>query len=185
MIKDNDLVPAIRVMALIAVFTQFTLVNIIMGVTTAALCIKVIINIFTCMTGHTMYLFMTTKKWVVGIPVMAKMRFLPTRQLVAISTFATVTAFVSILSLMAGNTLRFQLLLIKLAIVTGRTTDLCMAPAQAVFGVLVMIKLYLLPGALTVTVSALRAKLTPVLVVDLVTTDTTAGNLHKTTIGMT
>ena len=185
MIKDDGLVPTIRVMTLAAVFTQLTLVNIVMGMTTSALRLKVVINIPAFVTGHTMYFPMAPKKRVIGITIMAKMRFLPTRLLMTVRTLAPVTAFVPVFFFMTGNALRFQLLLIKMAVMTGRTTDLCMAPAQTIFGVLVMVKLYLLPGPLVVTVSALRAKLAAMFIVDLVTADTAAGDLDETAIGMT
>ncbi len=185
MIEDDRLVPAIRVVTLGAVLAQLTAMNIIVRVTTAALRIEIVTNISALVTGHAMDIAVTAKEWIVGIPVMTKIALLPAVLAMTVVTFPAITTLVPVFLFVAGDTLRLQLLLVQMAIVTGRAADLGMTPAQAVLGILVVVKLYRFPAPFVVTVSAFGAKLAAMLVIDLVTADALARNLDETAIGVT
>ena len=95
-----------------------------------------------------------------------------------------ITALVPVLARMTGHAGGLELLLVEPAVVTGRTGDTRMAPAQGIVRIATVIERDLLPTPLIVTVPALRAELPAMAVVDGMATPASSVDLGETAIGV-
>jgi len=156
-IESYSLEPAPVVVTARTGFTQATLVNVVLPMTTVATCLQLAFADAADMAGFTNQFGVPTPQRKVGVGVMVEGRLLPALDVVAVLAVFTVRPFMNVVGAMAAVTIahlapRLRRLVARpMATVTGLAA---MPAEQRVVGVTQVIEACLLPGFYRVTLLA-------------------------------